>query len=78
MIARSSVLPLSISNRYSRVEELITTHTAHPTFVTQSLERGIRPEIIMKITGHKDIKTMLKYVKITDNVVRAEMMRRLK
>jgi integrase len=55
--------------------ELITTHTARQTFVTQSLERGIRPEIIMKITGHKDIKTMMKYVKITDNVVRAEMMR---
>ena len=54
---------------------LITTHTARRTFITQSLERGIRPEVIMKITGHKDIKTMMKYVKITDNVVRSEMLK---
>lgn len=54
---------------------LITTHTARRTFITQSLERGIRPEVIMKITGHKDIKTMMKYVKITDSVVKSEMLR---
>jgi adenylate cyclase class IV len=28
--------------------ELITTHTARRTFVTLSLEKGIRPETVMK------------------------------
>lgn len=55
--------------------ELVTTHTARRTFVTQSLERGMRPEIIMKITGHKDIKTMMRYVKITEKKVEEEMLK---
>ncbi len=55
--------------------ELITTHTARRTFITQALERGMRPEVIMKITGHKDIKTLMGYVKITDSVVKAEMLK---
>jgi integrase len=54
--------------------KLITTHTARRIFVTQSLERGIRPEVVMKITGHKDYKTMMRYVKITDNILRDEML----
>lgn len=64
-----------------RVEEtylkyqLVTTHTARRTFVTQSLERGMRPEVIMKITGHKDLKTMMKYVKITEKKVEEEMLK---
>ena len=64
-----------------RVEEkipkhrLLTTHCARRTFITQSLERGLRPEVIMKITGHKDIATMMRYVKITQDVVKAEMLK---
>ena len=54
---------------------LVTTHTARRTFITQSLERGLRPEVIMKITGHKDLKTMMRYVKITENVVAEEMLK---
>jgi site-specific recombinase XerD len=55
--------------------ELITTHTARRTFITQSLERGVRPESIMMITGHKDIKTMMKYVKVTRQVANIELSR---
>ena len=54
--------------------ELLTTHTARRTFVTQSLERGMRPEVIMKLTGHSDIKTMMKYVKITEKKVEEEFL----
>ena len=32
----------------------------------------MRPEIVMKINGHKDYKTMKKYINITDNVVKSE------
>lgn len=47
--------------------ELITTHTARRTFVTLSLEKGMRPEVVMEITGHKDYKTFKKYIRITSN-----------
>ena len=48
--------------------KLITTHTARRTFITLSLEKGIRPEVVMAITGHKDYKTFKAYIKITDSV----------
>lgn len=52
--------------------ELICTHTARRTFVTLALEGGMRPETVMKITGHKDYKTLHRYLKITDAVVQDE------
>jgi integrase len=52
--------------------ELVTTHTARRTFVTLSLEKGMRPEVVMEITGHKNYKTMQKYLKITDSVKERE------
>ncbi len=52
--------------------ELITNHTARRTFCTLFLERGGRPEVLMKITGHKDLKTLKKYIKVTDNIVQQE------
>ncbi|WP_428330558.1 site-specific integrase [Mucilaginibacter sp.] len=51
----------------------ISTHTARRTFVTISLEKGMRPETVMSITGHKDYKTFKKYIKLTDKVKLAEM-----
>lgn len=53
--------------------ELITTHTARQTFVTLSLEKGMRPETVMEITGHKDYKTFTKYIKMTNKVKKVEM-----
>lgn len=55
--------------------QFITTHTARRTFVTLSLEQGMRPEIVMQITGHKEYKTFKKYIKITDKVKEVEMLR---
>jgi len=51
----------------------ITTHTARRTFVTLSLEKGMRAETLMQITGHKSFKTLKKYIKITDKVKSLEM-----
>jgi integrase len=51
----------------------ISSHTARRTFVTLSLEKGMRPEVVMSITGHKDYKTFNKYIKLTDNVKQSEM-----
>ena len=53
--------------------ELIGTHTARRTFVTLSLEKGLRQEIVMSVTGHKDYRTLKKYIKISDNVKEQEM-----
>ena len=55
--------------------ELISTHTARRTFVILALERGMRPEVVMKITGHKKLSTLQRYITISDTVVEAEMMR---
>ncbi len=53
--------------------EVITTHTARRTFVTLSLERGMRPEIVMKITGHTDYKMLKKYIRLTEATAAQEM-----
>ena len=55
--------------------ELISSHTARRTFVTLALEKGMRAEVVMAMTGHKDYKTFKKYIKITDKVMENEMNR---
>jgi integrase len=52
---------------------LISTHTARRTFVTLSLEKGMRPETVMSITGHKSYKNFKRYIKLTDKVKKTEM-----
>lgn len=51
----------------------VTSHTGRRTFVTLSLEKGMRPEVVMKITGHKDIQTMMRYVNILAGTAKDEM-----
>lgn len=51
----------------------IASHTARRTFVTLSLERGMRPETVMKITGHTDAKMLKKYIVLSSNVAQKEM-----
>lgn len=53
--------------------ELLSSHTGRRTFVTQSLERGMAPAVIMKFTGHKDLKTLMRYVKVADAEKRTQM-----
>ena len=53
----------------------LSTHTARRTFVTLSLEKGIRAEVVMAMTGHRSYRTFKKYIKITDGVMQAEMNR---
>jgi hypothetical protein len=33
----------------------------------------MRPEVVMKITGHKKLSTMQLYISITNNVMQEEM-----
>lgn len=55
--------------------EKVSSHTAGRTFIIHALERGVRPEVVMHVRGHKDIKTMMLYVKISDSIVEQEFTR---
>ncbi len=55
--------------------KFITSHTARRTFITLSLQKGMRPEVVMKIVGHSDIRTMMKYVRLADDILNDEMLK---
>ena len=53
--------------------KMITVHTARRTFITQSLLRGMKAEIVMSISGHKNFRTFRKYLDITRKDKQAEI-----
>ncbi len=53
--------------------EVIGTHTARRTFISLSLEKGMKAEVIMAITGHTTYRMMQKYLKIADEQKRTEV-----
>lgn len=65
----------------NRIEEvlpkykMISTHTARRTFITLSLEKGMRPDIVMSITGHKSYSSFKKYIKLSERIREEEMIK---
>jgi integrase len=55
--------------------ERLGCHTGRRTFVTLALERGLRPEVVMKVTGHRDWKSFKRYINIIDQTVEKEFAR---
>ena len=53
--------------------EIIGTHTARRTFISLSLQKGMKPDVIMAITGHTTYRMMQRYLKIADEHKREEM-----
>jgi integrase len=53
--------------------ELMTTHMGRRTFITQSLERGMLPSTVMKISTHKDLKSFNLYINTTQARIRQEV-----
>jgi len=53
--------------------ELLTTHIARKTFITNALDRGMPSEVIMDITGHGSHKVFKRYYKIIDAQRKREM-----
>lgn len=53
--------------------ELISFHTARRTFATLSMNKNINHLAIMKITGHSNLNTFMKYVKTTTDFIDAEL-----
>ncbi|SOE21263.1 Site-specific recombinase XerD [Spirosomataceae bacterium TFI 002] len=46
--------------------ELLSSHVGRRTFITISIAKGIPIPLIQSITGHKDLKSFQKYIKMND------------
>lgn len=53
--------------------QLITTHAARRTFISNALMMGIPPNVVMRWTGHSDYDSMKPYIAIADAVRAQEM-----
>ncbi len=53
--------------------DVLSFHAARRTFVVQCLQRGIPPLVIMKWTGHANMKSMAPYIAILDETRKSEM-----
>ena len=53
--------------------ELLSTHTARRTFISNALMKGIPVDVVMKWTGHSDYDAMKPYIAIADKVKKNEM-----
>lgn len=62
-----------------RIEEtapkwrLMGTHTARRTFISNAIQKGIPPQIVMKWTGHSDYSAMKPYIEIAERAKREAM-----
>lgn len=54
---------------------LLTTHCARRTFSTQSLARGMQMFDTMRITGHKDVRSFMKYVHVAEPRLHQEVLK---
>ena len=48
--------------------ELVVIHTARRTLATQLVEHGLEHSQVMKITGHKKLSTLQKYIRSDNNI----------
>jgi len=46
--------------------EIMSSHHGRRFFITQNLINGVRPEVIMSMTGHVDFRSFKKYIAITE------------
>lgn len=53
--------------------KLIASHTGRRTFITNAILAGIPLPVIQKITGHRKLSTLQKYVEIADEKKKSEL-----
>jgi site-specific recombinase XerD len=53
--------------------QLLTSHCARRTFATQSLARGMMMHDVMRVTGHKDVRSFMRYVHIAEPRLQKEV-----
>lgn len=61
-VPKQTISGNKVDSSFISMSEAISSHTGRRTFITQCLERGIAPHIVMSFTGHSDLKTMYRYV----------------
>lgn len=49
----------------------ISSHSTRRTFITVLYQRGVDLKTLQKITGHRDIRALLRYVEISEDQVKA-------
>ena len=49
--------------------DLVSSHTARRTCVSLLLEKGVPPTVVMKLTGHTSIQTMMKYERTSNEAL---------
>ncbi len=54
--------------------ELVSSHTARRTSVSLLLAKGVPPTVVMRLSGHSDIKTMMKYERTTTELLEKSLM----
>jgi hypothetical protein len=57
---------------YKKKFELITARTGRRTYITNCLKKGVRPDILMRTTGHLKMDTMKRYNKYTNKSIHEE------
>ena len=53
-----------VTHRYVPKYSVISAHSGRRSFCTNSYNKGVPPEIIRNISGHKSIKTLMGYINI--------------
>ena len=53
--------------------EVLTSHVARKTFITNAMIRGMSTEVIMDITTHHSYKSFQRYFKIVDDHKKSQM-----
>ena len=54
--------------------DIVSSVTGRRTFITHSLQDGIAMEILMKSTGHTDIRSLLRYNKVDKEEVNKQFL----
>ena len=57
--------------------ELISSHTGRRTYITFCLKKGVRPDVLMRTTGHIKMDTMKRYNKYTPQSINEEFEKKL-
>lgn len=57
---------------YKKKFELITARTGRRTYITICLKKGVRPDILMRTTGHLKMDTLKRYNKYTNKSIHEE------
>lgn len=58
---------------HKKLFQLLTTHAARRIFITLSLSKGMIPSDIMRISGHKDMRSFQRYINVSEKRLQEEV-----